>query len=157
MPGRLAHLSAAAALILPLHPLLLLLSEADFYKCKGVPAGYESSCEITWNLQDGVSNFVRLHDQGKYITTESCLPYRPGAKPQCSAPCTSQTLPALTNGRFTAQLYSNIWSMQEHIRLHGSVVCNLDVHDDFRLFFQKSKAGIYKGPGKAKPNGCLEG
>jgi hypothetical protein len=131
--------------------LVLLLSEADFYKCKGVPSGYESSCDITWNLREAVSTFVGLHDQGKYITTDSCLPYRPGVKPQCSAPCTSNTLPAMTNGRFSAQLFSSIWNMQEHIRLHGSIICNIDIYDDFRPFFKSARAGVYKGPGK-KPD-----
>ena len=47
----------------------------------------------------------------------------------------------------------SVWDMQEHIRLHGSVMCNIDIYPDFRPFFQGQPGGVYKGPGEW-PESC---
>lgn len=128
--------------------LVCLCSEADFYMCKAVIPGLDPTWETPWVLRDAITKFRELHEAHKFITTEACLPYNPNQIPQCSKSCSTNTLPAMTQGSFKARQLFNIWRMQEHIRLHGSIVCNIDIYADFETFFSHSRDGVYKGKGE---------
>ena len=123
------------------------LSEQDFYFCKGVRPGFQSSCDEAWGLLEGVDRWIQLHDRGQYITTTACLPYEPSGEDTCSARC-NDVMPALKSGSFKGTPLHTLPRMQEHIRNHGSIICRIDIYSDFRPMFQSQRNGVYRGPGK---------
>ena len=125
-----------------------VLSEHDFYFCKGIRPGVQGSCEEAYTLEESVSRWIDLHNYFKYITTTDCLPYDPHKQPLCQArPHCNRDFPEFSKGRFQALTLRTIPSMQEHIRNHGSVVCPINIYSDFRDFFARSSEGVYRGPG----------
>jgi hypothetical protein len=116
--------------------------------CKAVRAGLDPTWETPWVLGQAIAKFRELHQAHKFITTEACLPYDPNQNLQCSKSCSKSTLPVMTQGSFKALQLFSIWRMQEHIRLHGSIVCDMDIYADFKAFFSHSRGGVYKGEGE---------
>ena len=131
------------------------LSEHDYYFCKGIRPGFRGSCEEAFGLQESVSRWIDLHNSKNYITTTDCLPYDPDKEPLCQArPSCNRNFQEFTQGSFQAVTLSNIPSIQQHIRNHGSVVCSIDIYSDFRDFFARSRDGVYKEPGRFSRAAC---
>lgn len=90
--------------------------------------------------------WMALDQAKKYPTTEGCMPYQP-SKESCSPDC-SDTDPDLKLGYFTYRQLTNIWEIQEWIRLHGSTLTRINIFSDLRPFFEKNPNAIYMRPGE---------
>jgi hypothetical protein len=121
-------------------------SEQDFYFCKASTPEFEPSCFSTWSLKEGLWAWIRLANEGNYITNERCLPFQPSSPTSCRGKC-SEVDPALPTGRFTAEPLAKLEYMQDYIRNHGSVLCSIEISSDFRPFFKSNPKGVYRGPG----------
>lgn len=90
--------------------------------------------------------FVSLDIAHKLPILETCMPYDPDSTFPCSVyECTDQD-PSLSLGAFSYVTLSNIWEVQEQIRTFGSAMTRLNVHDDFKPFFEANPNGVYPGP-----------
>jgi hypothetical protein len=128
--------------------LNLSLSEQDFHFCKAVLPGFEASCSEARTLEEGLVEWV---NHGKAVTMEKCLPYAPkfAGNGPCSSYLCKDTQPTLSMGTFLAvKSIGALWEAQDHIREHGSIICNIDIYDDFEPFFKKHPKGVYAGPSK---------
>lgn len=90
--------------------------------------------------------WIDLDQQGKYPTTEYCMQYNPD-NTNCDYNC-QNTDSELQKGHFVYLRMQNVWEVQEHIRMWGSVVTRLDIYSDFKEFFKKNPGGVYPGPGE---------
>jgi hypothetical protein len=122
------------------------LSEQDFYFCKLRSPNFEPSCAARWKIEQGLDAWIDLIDDKKFVTTEKCRPFSPSKAESCGG-C-QEVLPELHQGSFKARPLGAWWEMQEWIRNHGSVLCNIDIMSDFKTFFKNNPKGVYTDLGE---------
>jgi hypothetical protein len=127
------------------------LSELDYFICRA-PDEIERSCSTGWSLKEGMRHFRQLQKADQLPVVDACRRYAPLSPSPCGPPLCNTTLPQLRQGEYRIKQLGSIVEMQRHIRLHGSIVCSMQLYSDVKPFFAANRTGVYQGPGACPGN-----
>jgi hypothetical protein len=104
-------------------------------------------------LEDGCKAAQALHQEDKLVV-EACLPYTPNqlhSGALCTQACSRQP-PELLLGQLDIVPLSTIWTMQQHIREHGSIMCRMELYRsdgqaELRRLYATGARGVYRATG----------
>jgi hypothetical protein len=110
-------------------------------------------CSVGWMMKSALEEARALHEADALVS-ETCLPYAPD-KPQndwCATIC-SKAFPDLYLGSLQIKQLADPWLMQQHIRVHGSIMCSMELYQtpngelELRQLNDAGAGGVYNKSG----------